>query len=232
MTEEELQELEKAVEEARNHLIELNDSYNEILTKEHEKKAKKNNFSRQNSSLSDIFEDLGIEVETKPKSEKEMRLERENAKYWLRMFLLAFFALMSPWFLLPAAILVFVNAIYSAKKNNKIKKEYEQTEKDDKKEQEVVSKVSEKDALYEKLCEARKIYHDLRREYESKKLNTEIRRKEEDSNAVGSQGNGMNPQLYQLYSEYIDYVKNVISTGEDRFANNKCKVYEITSEKM
>ena len=44
MTEEELQELEKAVEEARNHLIELNDSYNEILTKEHEKRLRRITF--------------------------------------------------------------------------------------------------------------------------------------------------------------------------------------------
>lgn len=230
MTEEELQELEKAVIEARNHLIELNDAYNEILTKEHEEQAKKNKFSRNNSSLSDLFGDLGIDVETKPKSEKETLLQKEESKYWLRMAFLFFIAMISSWFILPAAILAFVNAIYTAKKKNKIKKEYE-SKADNKDKNEEKKTVSEKDVLYEKVCEARKAYHDLRKEYENKKLNTEIRKNGENI-AVGSQGNGMDPQLYQLYSDYIDYVRNILANSENNARSNSNKTYGLSPEKL
>lgn len=230
VTEEELQELSNSVIEARNHLIELLDAYNEILTKEHEAQTKKNTFSRKNMSISDLFEVL--DIETTPKSEEEREIKRSDTWYAIRLVIILFFGLaLSPWAILPAAILVVINSIYSGKKNNKIREKYKSKAEDAREEKKEPEK-TEKDTLYEKVCEAREIYHTLRKEYESKQLNSEIQEKIEADNAMGTQDNGMDSQLYQIYSEYIDYVKSVTSMGISRCVNNKRKVYGINPEEL
>lgn len=230
MTEEELQELKNSVEEARNNLVELLDKYNAILTKEHEAQFKKSGFSRKNMSMSEFFGTLDIEMT--PKSEEEMEISKSNAWYAIRQIIIITLGLLfSPLAILPALILVFVNSVYSGKKNKKIREKYESKSNGAKKEKKEPEK-TEKDALYEKVCEARELYHTLRKEYEGKKFNSEIKEKEEDNNAVGTQDNGMDSLLYQIYSEYIDYVKSITSMGVSRCANNKRKVYGINPEEL
>ncbi|MDE6292684.1 MAG: hypothetical protein K2L98_03290 [Bacilli bacterium] len=237
MTEEELQELENSVEEARKHLIELNDKYNEILTKEHEAQFKKNNFSRKNMSMDEFSLALKelFDIDTTPKTEEEKEIETSNTQYTIRLVIIILLGLLfipfSPLAILPAALLVVINAVYSGKKNNKIREKYKSKAKEAREEKKEPEK-SEKDALYDELCEARQIYNTLRKEYESKKFNSELAEKEEDNNVVGAQGNSMDPQLYQIYSEYIDYVKNVTSMGVSRCANNKRKMYGINPEEL
>lgn len=222
MLEEELQEMQMKVEDARNHLIELNNKYNELLTKEHEEKARKN---FKNSNLFPF----STEYENKPRSEEDMMLARNSLWYWIRMLIIFILETVCSLPLLPSMVLIVLNALYSMKKSKKIRKKYANKEGEKK---EVVEETCDKDALYEEVFKARTLYHTLRKEYERKKLNADIEKSDESREKVKAQSGNLDPQIYQIYSEYIEYVKNVSSNGESRCLDNKPKIYEIKAKDL
>ncbi|MDE5630793.1 MAG: hypothetical protein K2I70_04250 [Bacilli bacterium] len=217
MIQEELQEMESALKEAYEHLVELNNKYNELLTEEHNENFKK---EAKSKSVSLFFGDLDYEM--KSMTEEEIKLSKVSGGFWLRQMVILFLEIFGSLSLLPTMLLILANAAYSCIKTKKIRNEYKNKVPEKKKEQEAKKN---KDALYEEVFEARRHYHNLRKEYESKKFDSELKDKEE--NAVGMPMEERNPDIYHIYSEYINYVKGLLE-NED----NKRKVYGIKPENL
>lgn len=219
--EEELGKLEKALSEAKNNFIELNVAYNEILVKEHEEKDKKNNYRSDNSRMLDY----SGAIRTK-KTDEEIEMQNVSLMVWLCaigfIILMHFFSI--PF--LVVVILTFATEILATIKRIKIRNKYKNN---DTKKHEGNEEKLDKDALYEKLYEARKLYHSLKREFESKKINVEMQEKEDKDNTLGILGIEES-HLSQIYSEYIDYVRNTFSIGNG--LDNKNKVYGLDSENI
>lgn len=237
MSDEELKIMKEKVEEAHGHLIELNDAYNELLAKEHEEKAKKNNFSQKNMSMDEFFEVLKeiFDIETTPKTEEEKEIEKSNTQYTIRLVIIILLGLLfSPWAILPAAFLVLINAVYLGKKNNKIREKYKSKASDAKEEKKETEK-TEKDALYEELCGARRVYQTLRKEFETMMSNSNLNNvdnQEVDTveESLGVAEDTVDPKVYEIYSEYIKYVKNICSLEGSRISTFNSKTYELKNE--
>ena len=173
--EEELKELEKALNEAKDNFIELNDSYNGLLAQEHEEKNK-NSYYR---------------------SEKEENKEEDfdvNLVFGVILALTFFSSVPN----LVILILSIATGIYAfIKIRNKYKNK--DTKKVDDKEK------LYKDALYEKLVKARSLYNALKNEYERKKYNFEWQEKGNVNRTLGIQDNQESQlyQIYSEYIDYV-----------------------------
>lgn len=222
MLEEELQKMQKSVEDARERFVELNDKYNEFLTKEHEKKARKN---LESSKMLPFFN----EADAKPMSEEEIMLSKISLWRWIRGMVVVFLEIFGVLSLFPAMVIIIVNAIYSFIRTSMVRNKYK-NEGSEKKE-DVQDKI-DKDALYEEVFEARRLYHSLRKEYESKSIDFDFRKKEENNEGVNDKDNNLDPQIYQIYSDYIEYVKNISADVGSRCLDNKRKVYEMSTKNL
>lgn len=210
---EKIQEMERELKEAHEHLIELNNAYNELLTKEHEEKMR-------NDYASNAFMKQFAKAENTPKSEENIKVSKILKWLYLRSFIIMTLEIFGTISIPLATFLISGNAIYATLKSKRVRKAYRNAQAETPK---VTEEKKDKNTLYEEVFEARCLYHKLRKEYESIALLKE----DEKHENIGSEGKELNPEIYQIYSEYINYVKSITTD-----ANAKNKVYSIKPENL
>ena len=114
---EKIQEMERELKEAHEHLIELNNAYNELLTKEHEEKMR-------NDYTSNAFMKQFAKAENTPKSEEDIKISKILKWLYLRSFIIMTLEIFGTISIPLATFLIIGNAIYATTKSKRVRKAY------------------------------------------------------------------------------------------------------------
>lgn len=208
MSKEEISALKRQIKEAHQLLIELNDRYNEMLTKKHEKEIDKKEERKPVLAF-----DIDFLEDTESSEYKEMsKFTRRNS---LLTGLIIFLEIIGIIPFVIGVMLVYFFCLYTALKTKKIKRKYH----DRLSLSGAKIKVSDKeemDELYEKVCEARFNYHNLR-----KKLESEIEYLD------SSESEDRRESVLQQYAAYIDYVKGIRAASMNADNKSETKIYQL-----
>lgn len=214
MSKTEISTLEREVNEAHQLLIELNDKYNEMLTKKHEKEMNK----KEERKPILVFDIDFIEDDT---SLENKEASKHNRKYYLLVGLVFLLEVIGIIPVPIAFVLITVLAIRNIFKTSEIKRKYHKRLSLEGAKIKVSDK-EEMDDLYEKVCEARFNYHNLRKKLESANeyvdMDMEVENRQET--------------VFEQYAAYIDYVKNIRTASANSNIDNKSdiKLYQLNNK--